>query len=52
MSGGSYLRFFIGLVLSITVMYSFFVGEKISAISMLLSVIFIILAVAWAIFKF
>jgi LPXTG-motif cell wall-anchored protein len=52
MSGGSYLRFIIGLVLSLSVLVSFLTGEKTTILSALLAIILIILGVLWFAFKF
>ena len=52
MSGGSFIRFFIGIVLSLTVLTSFFSGEGGSALSVILALIFILLSIAWFAFKF
>ncbi len=52
MSGGSYLRFGIGLILSVSVLVSFFSNSGTSILSVLLAIIFLVLAALWAIFRF
>jgi len=50
MAAGSYLRFFIGLLLSLEVLREWFFGP--SYISLILAAIFIMLSVAWFAFRF
>ena len=52
MSAGSYVRFGVGLILSLTVLVSYIARENTSVISVLLAVIFLILAAMCTIFKF
>jgi hypothetical protein len=49
---GSYMRFVIGLILSLTVLWSFFTAEKTSFLSFGLALIFVILSVIWFAFRF
>jgi hypothetical protein len=52
MSGGSYLRFALGALLSLTVIVSFLAHETVSGFSALLAFIFLLLTAAWILFKF
>lgn len=52
MSAGSYIRFVVGLVLSVTVLASFIAKESTTTLSAMLAMIFLVLAAAWAVFRF
>ncbi|HLD39451.1 MAG TPA: hypothetical protein VJB05_04015 [archaeon] len=52
MSAGSYIRFIIGLVLSLTVLWSFLTGGTITMLTAILAIIFLVLAVLWVAFRF
>ncbi len=52
MAAGSYLRFAVGLVLSVEVLREWLSGNGLSYISILLALIFIMLSVAWFVFRF
>jgi len=52
MSGGSYVRFVLGILLSLSVLFSFFADGQTSPLSVGLAVIFLILAVVWALVRF
>ena len=51
MAAGSYPRFLVGILLSITTLMSIFGDGKVSIISILLAFIFIVLTAVWAIFR-
>lgn len=52
MGFGSLIRFALGILLSLEVLRSWFFGGEISVLAVILSVVFLILAAAWAIFRF
>jgi hypothetical protein len=52
MSGGSYLRFVVGLVLSILVLVSFFSGDIKSPLLLIVALIFLGLTALWTVFRF
>ena len=52
MSAGSYIRFFVGLALSASVLWSYMSGDTAGILSAALSVIFLLLTVAWLAFRF
>jgi hypothetical protein len=51
MAAGSWLRFIIGLLLSVEVV-RLWIGGSVSALAMVLAVIFILLVVTYAVFRF
>ncbi len=52
MSGGSYVRFGVGLILSLTVLLSFLNKESVSGLSAVMALIFLILSIMWIVFRF
>lgn len=51
MSLGSYLRFFVGLLLALSVIWAQLSGDRSGMLPVGLAVIFVILALIWMIFK-
>jgi hypothetical protein len=51
MAAGSYPRFFVGILLSLAVLASFFSDGRVSLIALLLAFIFLILTAVWAVFR-
>ncbi|MFH0832371.1 MAG: hypothetical protein V1900_01450 [Candidatus Aenigmatarchaeota archaeon] len=49
---GSYIRFAIGVLLSIEILRSWLFGNSIPMVAIYLSIIFLILTVAWLLFRF
>lgn len=52
MAAGSYLRFGVGLALSVEVLRDWFLGNGFSYIALLLALIFIMLSAVWIVFRF
>jgi hypothetical protein len=51
-SGGSYIRFVIGLVLSLAVLWSSLTGGTITAFTAILALLFLIFTALWVVFRF
>lgn len=52
MGFGSWIRFFLGIVLSIEILRNWFIGGSLSSFAIILSVVFLILSAAWFMFGF
>jgi hypothetical protein len=52
MSFGSLIRFALGILLSVEVLRSWLTGSSVSSLAIALSAIFLLLAAAWAVFRF
>lgn len=52
MSAGSYARFVVGLVLSVAVLASYLSKEGVSTLSAMLALLYVLLAILWAAFRF
>lgn len=52
MGFGSYIRFGLGILLSIEILRTWLTKSEISSLAIALSLIFLMLAVVWAVFRF
>ena len=52
MALGSYIRFFLGIALSLEILRLWITGSAVSMIAIILSIVFLILAAAYFIFRF
>lgn len=52
MAAGSYIRFFVGLALSVTVLAAYMGNDKIPLFAALLALFYIILTALWVAFRF
>lgn len=52
MAFGSYIRFGLGLLISVLLLWSYFAKEAISPILAILAVVYIILSILWFAFRF
>ena len=52
MAAGSYIRFFVGLALSVTVLAAYLGNDKIPLLAALLAIFYLVLTVLWVAFRF
>ena len=52
MAGGSWLRYIVGILLSLDILRSYFTGSGIQTTSVLLSIVFLLLAAMYVVKRF